>query len=94
MNAETGTGLTLTPLVFWYPCSAHRDVEAGHCFFYDKSEGEGESHRVTFKAAGFPCHLELSTGDEELGELCAILGAWRSCDPGLASLRQLSLTES
>ncbi len=93
VNAETGTGLTLTPLAFWYPCSAHRDVEAGHCFFYDKSQGEGANQRVTFKAAGFPCHLDLTAEHEELGEVCTVLAKWRTCDPNLSFLSDLSLAE-
>jgi hypothetical protein len=93
VNVETGTGLMLTPLAFWHPCSGHRDVEAGHCYFYDKWDGEGPSQRVTFKAAGFPCHLVLGPEHEDLGEVCAALAQWRACDPKLSFLSGLSFTD-
>lgn len=94
VNSETGTVLMLTPLAFWYACSAHRDLEAGHCFFYDKCEGEGPTLRATFKAAAFPCHLELGADHEELGWICTALAEWRTSDPTLALLRELSFTQS
>ncbi len=46
-----------------------------------------------FKAAGFPCHLDLTAEHEELGEVCTVLAKWRTCDPNLSFLSDLSLAE-
>ncbi|MEK6337224.1 MAG: molecular chaperone [Acidobacteriota bacterium] len=60
-NEESGTALSLQPLLFWDRCINHPDVGT-HCFVFDKPEKQEGS--FSFKAVSFPCVLQVSLANE------------------------------
>ena len=93
LSIECGEGLLLTPLVFWYPCRMHRDLENGHCFLFDKIKTERGNVNARFKAAEFPCPAELTGTESEMGNLVSQLRAYKSQDPELELLSGFALKE-
>jgi hypothetical protein len=93
VNMERGEGLSLTPLVFWYHCQSHRDHENGHCFLFDKMKDEGREVAISYKAAGFPCHLEITGAQEEMAPLVESLRTFTSQDPQLRPLGGMKFTD-
>ena len=91
LNIEQGEGLSLMPLIFWYPCSQHRDQPNGHCFLFDKMKGEGDKLSVRYKAANFTCSLEFTPAQEDMAGLVAQLRTFQSQDPVLPRVEGLSL---
>jgi len=89
VNLESGDALTLTPLVIWYPCVAHPEIENGHCFFFDKIRTDGQRVTARYKAASFPCQLEFHSGDGDGEELLRSLEELRSEDPHINRLSDL-----
>jgi hypothetical protein len=83
VNCAKGTSLTLTPLVLWYPCGAHRDTDNGHCYLFDKIAGEGTNATARFKAAGFPCTLEVDRSNADMSAILEALLEMRARDPVL-----------
>jgi hypothetical protein len=93
VNMERGEGLSLTPLVFWYHCQSHRDHENGHCFLFDKMKDEGREVAISYKAAGFPCHLEITGAQEEMAPLVESLRTFTSQDSQLRPLGGMKFTD-
>jgi hypothetical protein len=93
LNIHGGDALRLMPLVLWYPCTNHRDMdrENGHCYFFDKLRGEGNEAIATFKATGFPCQLQFGGSDPEAAELISQLVQLKSEDPEVAGVGPLKL---
>lgn len=77
---ENRVALPLHPLVFWYSCERHS--ESDHCYLYDKKVllAEGEES-FSFKAAGFPCSIQVSSSDEILGPVADQLKEFCIADP-------------
>jgi hypothetical protein len=84
INRNEGSVLTLTPLIFWYPCSSHPDYRNGHCFFFDKMRGTGTDALATFKSADTPCVIEASATHPELGSLVSEIQGFQGEDPHLS----------
>lgn len=78
LNLDKGTALSLQPLVFWYRCDRHPDVDIGHCYLFDKPE-KTEGH-FSFKAVGYPCTCEVSVTNE-YSALAEKLVEYREHDP-------------
>ena len=93
LNVRNGDGLRLTPLVLWYPCVSHTDMdrENGHCYFFDKLKGEGDEATATFKAAGFPCQLQFTATNPETADLVSELVRLKSEDPSLERIHDLKM---
>jgi hypothetical protein len=87
------TALPLAPLVFWYSCPQHRDLENGHCFFFDKLKGEGNVAEATFKAANYNCQLTVTAEHRELSTLLSQLLAFHVQDPRLVGYRDIKLSK-
>ena len=66
VNMQTGDGLSLMPLMFWYPCQLHGDLENGHCFLFDKIKGDGTNALLRYKAANYPCSMEITAALPEM----------------------------
>jgi hypothetical protein len=81
-NEETGKALSLQPLLFWEKCPNHPDTGT-HCFLFDKSAKE--SGVFSFKAATFPCVLEV-TKTNEYSALANRLEQFLQIDPILQLL--------
>lgn len=92
VNMETGDGLSLMPLMFWYPCKLHRDLENGHCFLFDKMKGDDMNAIIRYKAASYPCSIEITAAQSEMSDLFTRLLSFRSQDPQLERLHSLKLT--
>ncbi len=93
LNIARGEGLLLTPLVFWYPCRMHPDIENGHCFLFDKIKSERDNVNARFKAAEFPCPVELTGTEGEMRNLVSQLRAYKSQDPELELVSGVALKE-
>lgn len=93
VSPENSIALPLAPLVFWYPCLQHRDLENGHCFLFDKLKGEGASAEATFKAATYNCQLVINAQHRELSMLLDQLLSFRTVDPKLAIYKGVKLAE-
>ena len=96
LNVSKGEGLVLSPLVLWYPCSNHPDMDKdnGHCFLFDKLKGEGAETRAKYKATGFTCQLEFTSADTAAGDLLTQLTQFTTNDPELFPVQGLKLNES
>jgi hypothetical protein len=92
LDLESGAGIPLSPLVFWYPCAAHPDHENGHCFFLDKvAEVDGQLVS-SYKATGHTCTMQSDAKGAELSELTSQLGRFRQQDGDLEEVRELKFT--
>jgi hypothetical protein len=91
LDPSSGKGLLLTPLVLWYPCSAHPDLENGHCYLFDKLKGEGENAKATFKAAASPCQMGTDSAPDTR-ELLDQLLQFKADDGRLSPLEGLTVT--
>ncbi|PYP90926.1 MAG: hypothetical protein DMG65_09865 [Candidatus Angelobacter sp. Gp1-AA117] len=91
---ERGIALPLTPLIFWYPCATHRDPENGHCFLFDKLQGNGEKQHATYKAANYNCPLSISPGTNGLAPLLKQLQHFFAQDPCLQLITDLHLVRN
>ncbi len=80
-DIENGHVLPLAPLVFWYPCSSHREAENGHCYLLDLCREQGGATTARYKAAGFSCSLEVSSKHAEMVALLDLLQSMRTADP-------------
>jgi hypothetical protein len=87
---ERSIALPLTPLVFWYSCQLHRDLENGHCFVFDKLKGDDVSAEATFKAANYNCSLMI-TSQSELSALRTQLLSLRVQDQKLETYQDVNL---
>lgn len=94
IDFEGGTGLSLMPLIFWYPCPNHRDIENGHCFLFDKLTEDRENLSARFKASGFACRLDVNSSDSELADLISVLGKFRIQDPCIEPLNNFKLAHA
>jgi len=92
VSPERSEALPLAPLMFWYPCSQHRDLENGHCFLFDKFRGEGSRGEATFKAANHTCSISASSTGE-LAPLVKQLSAWKTQDPKLDMIDEVKLAK-
>lgn len=85
--------LPLAPLIFWYPCPQHRDLENGHCFLFDKLRGDKDGAEATFKAANHACSITVSSSDGELAPIVKQLSGWKAEDPKLEMISDVNLTK-
>lgn len=92
VSPEASIALPLAPLIFWYPCPHHRELENGHCFLFDKLRGEGNTAEATFKAANYNCQLAVNQGHPELSELLSQLLIFRAEDPKLRVYETVNLS--
>lgn len=92
VNTQSGDGISLMPLMFWYPCQGHRDLENGHCFLFDKMKGDGADGGIRYKAASYPCSLETTHAQSEMVDLVEQLRRFKSEDPKLDRLHGLVLS--
>lgn len=65
-----GRALRLAPLMFWWPCEKHSDLEGGHCYLFDLSDKKG----VRYKAAAAYCDLKADGVLKPLAESVGALG--------------------
>lgn len=79
LDTETGVALSLSPLLFWNRCGKHPDVDAGHCYLFDKEEKQ-EGH-FSFKAVGYPCVCDVSVTNGEYQPLATELLKYKEKDP-------------
>jgi hypothetical protein len=92
LSCGAGVSLLLTPLVFWYPCSAHRDTDNGHCYLFDKLTGDGDKTSARFKAAGYPCIVEVDRSNVEMSAILDSLLRMKDSDPTLEGLEGIGCT--
>lgn len=84
LNIGKGIALSLHPLMFWDQCQQHQTLETGHCFIFDKATSSDGP--FSFKAAGFPCVRDVSTGNE-YAVLAERLTELRQGDPNMDVLQ-------
>jgi hypothetical protein len=53
--------------------------------------GDGNTVNIRFKAAGFPCVLEISAGNEEMAGVISTVESWRTEDPHVDKIVGLQL---
>jgi len=85
VNFQRRLALPLHPLVFWYSCEKHGEEE--HCYFYDIPEGPKPHKSFSFKAAGYPCSLSVSTEDSMLGPIACELAVYVEEDPQIQIMK-------
>jgi len=97
VDRNTGIGLPLEPLIFWYPCSAHKDSEFGHCFIYDLPVNpKGKTDQMySFKAVASHCSFVIPPGSttQEFKGVEEKLKLWRDQDPTLEVVPGIQLSE-
>jgi hypothetical protein len=91
LNINTGTALSLHPLMFWDICPSHPDVDPGHCYIFDIQPEKGKA-KFSFKAVGYPCKREVSESNE-YNNLAQILTEYREHDPKTELLNIGSIQE-
>ncbi|MBI3950797.1 MAG: hypothetical protein HY314_10135 [Acidobacteria bacterium] len=91
LNVDSGTALSLQPLIFWERCPRHPDIDPGHCYIYDIQPDKDEG-RFSFKAAGFPCTCEVSVTNQ-YSDLAKTLLAYKEADLKINSVQVGSIRD-
>src|SRR5262249_11499215 len=86
VNSEKNVGLPLQALVFWDDCSNHPDLSSGHCYFFDK--GDGDDVSFSYKAAGYPCTINVTLSEGNMyKEIAKALLELKRNDPNIELMK-------
>jgi molecular chaperone DnaK (HSP70) len=83
VNLDSMEALSLLPLIFWDNCEHHRELDNGHCNFFDIEEA---GNVFSFKAVGYTCACKVSTSNR-YQPLANMLSDFRKKDPKIEILK-------